>query len=97
MKIGKAIKKIRKELGFSQKDFADLCDISTTHLSQIENNKVNFNFSIIETISEITEIPIPVILFLSMEESDVKPDRIELYRVFTPTIDKFIKEVFFYD
>lgn len=94
MKIGDAIKKLRKSLKISQKEFSTLCDISQTYLSQIENNRKTPNFNIIEIISQKTSIPIPVILFLSLEDSDVKDDKKDTYNMFKPTIDNFIKNIF---
>jgi len=37
--FGAAIKKRRKELGYTQKELADYCGCSTVFLSQLENGK----------------------------------------------------------
>ena len=39
MELGSAIKVIRKEKGFTQKELASKCNISTNALCSIENNK----------------------------------------------------------
>lgn len=94
MNIGEAIKKLRKEMQLSQKDFAAKCNITQPYLSQIENNKKIPNFNIIEQISKQASIPIPVILFLSIETKDVNEDKKEIYEILKPTISKFISEIF---
>lgn len=94
MKIGNSIKKIRLELKYSQKSFAELCEISQTYLSQIETNKKVPNFKILELISQKADVPLPVILFLSIDDSEVREDRMEIYKMFKPTIDKFISDIF---
>ena len=44
--IGKRIKKARKSKGISQVEFADKLDISVSHLSNIENGKINVGLDI---------------------------------------------------
>lgn len=95
MNIGDAIKELRIKMKLSQKDFSKICNISQTYLSQIENNKKIPNFNIIELISEKTMIPIPVILFLSIETKDVVKNKTELFEMLKPTIDSFINNIFF--
>lgn len=52
MKIEIAIKKIRKDLGISQKDFAETLGISQIYLSQIEHGQKSPNFkNVIERVS----------------------------------------------
>lgn len=94
MKIGEQIKKIRKGKGFSQKIFADICEISQAYLSQIENDRKLPNISVINTLSEKLHIPVACIMFLSIEQSDVKENKLGLYNTFKPTIDQLIKSIF---
>ena len=37
--FGEAIRKRRKELGYTQRDLADYCGCSTVYLSRLENGK----------------------------------------------------------
>ncbi len=94
MKLGQAIEQIRKDKNITQKDFADKCGISQTYLSQIEHGFKEPSFTFIESVRIGFGISLPVMLFLSIDESDVKQDKIEIYRVFKPVIDKLIKDIF---
>ena len=71
MNLGLTIKNVRKQKGFKQNKFAELCNITQSYLSQIENNAKDPNLSILKIISEKLETPLPVLFFLSMENSDV--------------------------
>lgn len=42
--LGKAIRKYRKELGVSQEDFAELCDLHRTYIGHVERGEVNVSF-----------------------------------------------------
>ena len=94
MKIGKIIKQIRKDYGYSQKDLADKIHITQAYLSQIESDKKLPSIQLIEEIGKITVIPLPVILYLSIEDTDVTKDRRELYNLLRPTITKMIEDIF---
>lgn len=94
MKIGDAIKTIRKERNFKQLDFANHIGISQTYLSQIENNLRNPHISILEKIGGKLGIPLPVIMYLSMEEEDVPREKRELYNNVNPLMKDFIRKVF---
>lgn len=94
MKVGDAIKSIRKERRLKQSDFATHIGISQTYLSQIENNKRNPNISILETIGKKLEIPLPVIMFLAIEESDVSENKREVYNSVNTVMKDFISKVF---
>ncbi len=40
-KFGRKISTLRKELELSQEEFAERCDLSSRHISTIENGKAN--------------------------------------------------------
>ena len=40
-KIGSFLKELRKEKGLTQEQLAELADLSTTHISNIENREIN--------------------------------------------------------
>ena len=94
MQIGDAIKSIRKEKKIKQNQLSDLCKISQTYLSQIENNKKTPNIELLKKIGECLDIPIPVILFLSLTEDDVSTEKKELFKIMNPTISKIINDIF---
>ena len=54
--IGSRIKKARKDKNISQIDFADMVQISTSHLSDIENGKTNIGLDIFIRITESLQV-----------------------------------------
>lgn len=94
MKVGDAIKSIRKERRLNQSDLATQIGISQTYLSQIETNQRNPNLSILETIGHKLEIPLPVIMFLAIDEMDVSEDKREVFNSVNPIMKDFISKVF---
>ena len=43
-RFGEAVRQERKQLGVSQEDFAELCDVHRTYISQIERGVINISF-----------------------------------------------------
>lgn len=65
IKIGKIIRSIRLAQGVSLKSLAQSVGLSSSYLSQIENDQVNINLSLIENISK--ELKVPVYSFFVQE------------------------------
>lgn len=94
MRIGQAIKQLREQKSYNQKELAQACEISAAYLSQIENNKRQPSLDLIEVIGNKLGVPVPVILFRSLNEQDIQEDKREIYKILNPTIMKFIDEIF---
>lgn len=94
MQLGEALKTIRKQKNLKQKELSDLCSITQTYLSQIENNKRKPNLELVEKFSRCLGIPLPVIMFLSLTENDVDEHKRPMFNLMTPSIQKYIKEIF---
>lgn len=75
MDIGTAIKSLRKEKGFSQKQLAEMCGISVNALSQIEINATFPQKSTIKKICESLGIPVSYLLFFSISDDDIPEDK----------------------
>lgn len=58
IKIGKIIRAFRAERKMTLKELAATAEISTSYLSQIENDQVNMNLSVLESISLALEKPL---------------------------------------
>lgn len=54
--LGKNIRKMRKQKGFSQEEVAKMSKISTTYYAGIERGEENPTFSVIENISNALKI-----------------------------------------
>ena len=94
MHVGEAIKDLRQSLDISQKDFAKKLEISQTYLSQIESNKKAPSISLVESISYKLDIPVEVVLILSVGIEDVKRDKKELFIACEKPLKQLIKNIF---
>lgn len=93
MDLGSTIKNIRKQKGIKQIAFAELCNLSQTYLSQIENNVKEPNISTLREIAQHLNIPLPVLFFLSLNEEDVSSSKKQIFQVIGPTVKTLIKEL----
>jgi len=89
MDFGKAIKNIRKQKGFTQKQLADLCEISVTTLSQIETNDTFPHKSNLKKIALALDVPNTYLFFMALETDDVPAEKRILYK----TINNLIQEM----
>src|ERR1700749_3409269 len=86
MKIGSAIKSIRKQLNVPQSELAKICELSQTALSQIENNIKRPHSKTITKICTALEIPESIIFIIAMEDVDVPENKKEIYKLIYPSI-----------
>jgi len=94
MDLGNTIKRIRKHKVLTQGEFASLCSITQTYLSQIENNQKEPNLSILKTIAEKLSVPLPILFFQSLTEEDVQSDKKEIFNAVSPSVKQIIDEIF---
>lgn len=94
MDLGLAIKSIRKQKGLKQNQFAELCDITPSYLSQIENNNKEPNLSILKIISDKLGTPLPILFFLSLDNDDIKPEKKEAFQMIAPSIKSLVNQFF---
>ena len=92
--MGEAVKLLRLKKKIKQRELSKLCNISQTYLSQIENGKKEPTFSIIKKIGDQLCVPLPVILFMSLNEKDVPDGKKEFFIVLNPMIQKMIEKIF---
>lgn len=94
MDLGIAIKNIRKQKKLTQGEFASLCKISSTYLSQIENNLKEPTLFTLRTISDKLEIPLPILFFLALTDEDIQPSKKKAYEIMGPAIKSMVNEFF---
>lgn len=94
MDLGIVIKNMRKQRKLTQKEFASLCGITQTYLSQIEGNHKDPNLSILKTISEKLNVPLPILFFQSLTEEDIQPNKRKAFEIISPSIKSLINEFF---
>lgn len=94
MNIGLTIRQLRLAYGYTQSQFAELVGLSQSHLSLVEKGKRVLRQDSLERISEAFEMPVAMIMFMSMDEDDVAPAKRALFRRAKPRIDRELTEVF---
>ena len=67
-KIGHRIQKARKQKNLTQIQFAELLNISTSHLSDIETGRTNFGIDILMNITELLQVSADYILRTDIPE-----------------------------
>ncbi len=93
MNIGISIKTIRKNKGLNQTQLADLCGITVTYLSLIENDKKDPTLSLLRTIADNLQIPLPILLFMSLDDNDIADSKKELFCIIKPSIDSILQNL----
>ncbi|GAB0481671.1 hypothetical protein KML24007_04170 [Alistipes indistinctus] len=96
MDIGSVIRDFRKKKKISQTQLAKLSNITQTYLSQIENNQKEPTIPTLKAIAEGLSIPLPVLLFMSIENADIPENKREAYGVISPSV-KSLLDTFFSD
>lgn len=94
MDLGIVIKNIRKQKGQTQGEFASLCGITQTYLSQIESNIKEPSLPILKTISEQLGMPLPILFFQSLTNDDVHPSKRDAFELVNPSVKSLINEFF---
>ena len=51
-RLGQAIRRLRKEAGFSQESFADKCKLHRTYMGSVERGETNISLDNIERIAK---------------------------------------------
>lgn len=66
--VGIRIKKARKQKNLTQSQFADILNVSKSHISDIETGKTNFGVDILILISEVLQISTDYLLRTDIPE-----------------------------
>lgn len=94
MDLGSAIKNARKQKQIKQNAFAELCDISPTYLSQVENNLKEPTIGTLEVIAKNLEMPLPILFFMALDQKDISPEKQSAYKLLVPSVQSMVKEFF---
>jgi transcriptional regulator with XRE-family HTH domain len=71
MDLGKAIKLCRSQRKLTQKELADLANISVSYLSLLEKGKRDPSISTVNTVAQALEIPASILLFLAADRHEL--------------------------
>lgn len=95
MELGKYLKMKRKEKGLSQGAICKAIGVTQTYLSLIETGKSNGTLELWQKIADALQIPLGVMMFMSMNTWDMTEDQQRKYNILAPMIEGAIKEIFY--
>ncbi len=90
MKLGSTIKETRQRRKISQTKLATLCDITPSYLSLIEHNKKDPGFTLLKKIATHLDMPVPLILLMSIEKEDIPEEKSKYMEDIKSSIDPSI-------
>lgn len=94
MNIGLAIKNLRKERGVKQGAMSKAIGMTQPYLSLIEKGKRVPTVSMLSNIADYFELPIAILFWFTIEESDIKEGKKQAYETLKPSIDTMISSIF---
>jgi len=89
--IGKNIKQLRQKRNWNQSDVAKQLNISTPAFSKIETGITDVNFSRLDQIAQLFEVPIATLL--SVNEDHLQSERVEEIKNLTERLNKREEEI----
>lgn len=92
MRLGTAVKDLRKRAGLRQEDLAERVGVTQSYLSQIENDRKEPNLSTLRRIGQELGVSLPILFFLSMDEEDVHPERKETFDRMFPYLKDLVED-----
>ncbi len=93
MNIGATIKRIRKGLGMKQGVMAKSISVTQGYLSKVEKGQKTPSLEVLREISKSLGYPLPILMYKSLEESDIIPEKREYFKLIKPAIDSFIDSI----
>jgi len=91
MKIGTAIKDLRKSKNIKQKELAEKLCISNAYLSSIENNKKEASMGLIKEIANLLGVPFYYFFIKAYDEELLDGKQKKVFIKVRKLIDEFIK------
>ena len=94
MRLGKVIKQIIKDKGVFENYIAEKAGISSPYLSNIESGVKNPTLETLLKISNALDIPMFVLVYFAIEETDVSEQNIINFQENTKKVDIMIESIF---
>ena len=94
MNLGNTIKELRLKKGLKQNEFAQICSITQSYLSNIESDRKEPTISLLQEISKNLGIPLPIIFFLSMDVNDVSEEKRIHFQTMAPLLKNTLIQAF---
>ena len=94
MKLGKAIKNLRKKRGMNQRSFALLAGVSQPYISFIEQDKKKPSQDMLGRLATALNVPVPLIVWEAMDEEDVPENKKKVFFKMKKIMDELISVYF---
>lgn len=95
MNYGLIIKKLRKEkYNENQVDFSKRIGITQSYLSGIEIGNKKPSIDLLENISLLTNVPLPIMFWQSITDENIPVGKKEIFKQLKPSIDNLIMSFF---
>jgi transcriptional regulator with XRE-family HTH domain len=94
MNISKGLKDVRTKKNLTQLQVSKKTKISQPHLSQLEGGSKQPTKKTIEKLCKFYEVPYAVLVWMSIDEKDVKNEKRGIYKDLSPAINGLINEYF---
>lgn len=95
MNYGSIIRKLRKEkYSENQVDFSKRIGITQSYLSSVENGNKKPSIDLLETISLLTNVPLPIMFWQSLTDENIPVGKKEMFNQIKPSIDSLIMSFF---
>jgi len=95
MKVfGKIVKLFRKNLYLTQVELAERCGITPEYLSKIENGSKTPSMELMKDICKVIDIPLPLVLLLSIDEKELGKKNEEDKFVMKPIVETILSKLF---
>lgn len=57
-KLGRAVRRLRTDAGYSQESFADACELHRTYIGSVERGEINISLDNLERIARTLKVPV---------------------------------------
>jgi transcriptional regulator with XRE-family HTH domain len=91
MKLGEAIKELRKAKGLKQKDLALKTGVSANAVCKIEKGEAMPQKETLNKILEVLEIPESYLLFFALESTDIPLEKRQVFDQLHETLKSILK------
>lgn len=93
MNIGLTISILRTHRRVNQKTLSELCGVTQGHINQVEGGKKQPSLILLNKISEALDVPLSIMMFLSISRKDIIQTRMESFAPIKEILDHTCNKV----
>lgn len=94
MNIGKSVKEARRLTGLTQQELSARIGYTQATLSKVEKGHQDPSAELLSAISRETKIPPAALVWLGLDEKDIRPEKRDAFRLIKPAMDNLVKSIF---